>query len=248
VTAFLAMAVASALIGSSIGVSGIGGFLIVPAMLLIADASPGEAVLVALIANLAAMLVTGGVAVIRGHVLWITFAWLTAGGAVAALFGAWFVRQISPDVARFVIAGFLAAIGLAVLLRQKSVHTRDRPIRPLHVAGVGALAQLSALLAGIGGPAVTVPSLTAQGNDELMAIGTGLLHGILISSVAIFITLQARVLPSAFDSQIVAFPLIVVLFAFFASNWRVRLASTRAIRRIVGMAALVGSVFTMLSW
>jgi uncharacterized membrane protein YfcA len=53
------------LIGTSVGVSGIGGFLIVPAMLLAGDATPAEAVLTALLANLGATIATGLLSVVR---------------------------------------------------------------------------------------------------------------------------------------------------------------------------------------
>ncbi|MEX2541210.1 MAG: sulfite exporter TauE/SafE family protein [Trueperaceae bacterium] len=242
----IALVVGCALIGTSVGVSGIGGFLIVPAMLLLTDSTPAEAVLTALLANVAATLATGTVAVVRRHVLWRVFGWLSLGGSAAALGSAWLVSNLSPQITRVIVALFLVAIGMVVLFGRQRPRVGRRAVKTLETVGIGALAQLSAVLAGIGGPAVTVPALTAQGQNQVMAIGTGLLHGVVISIVGIVVLLGASgaVQPTV---ELVLFPAIVVAFAFLANLLRSRFTSQPLIRRIVGLSSVAGGVFTLLT-
>jgi uncharacterized membrane protein YfcA len=241
----IALALACALIGTSVGVSGIGGFLVVPAMLLAGDATPAEAVLTALLANLGATIATGLLSVVRRHVLWGVFTWLLLGGVAGAAGSYWLVRYLSPDVMRVIVALFLAIVGVVVLSGRQRARPAGRTTHVVETVGIGALAQLSAVMAGIGGPAVTVPALTAQGQNQVMAIGTGLLHGIIASAIgmAVLIAASGTIEPSA---GLFAFPAIVVAFAFLANLLRARFTSNALVRRVVGVASIVGALTTLL--
>lgn len=243
-SALITLALACAIIGASVGMSGIGGFLIVPAMLLAGAATPVEAVLAALLANLAATLVTGVMAVLRRHVIWTSFAWLVVGGLLAAAASFWVVRFLSPELTRIIVALFLTSIGLVVLLGQTRRQPRRQATHAFETIGIGALAQISAVMAGIGGPAVTVPLLTAQGKDQLVAIGTGLLHGVFSSVIGVVVLLAASG-SIALTANLIVFPAIMVVFAFLTNLFRSRFTSHLLLRRVVGVASIAGGLFTL---
>jgi uncharacterized membrane protein YfcA len=146
---------------------------------------------------------------------------------------------------RVIVALFLAVVGTVVLSGRQRSRPAERPTHLAETVGIGALAQLSAVMAGIGGPAVTVPALTAQGQEQVMAIGTGLLHGIIASAIgmAVLIAATGTIEPTA---DLFAFPAIVVAFACLANLLRARFTSHELIRRVVGVASIVGALTTLL--
>src|SRR5690606_4481581 len=169
------LVVLSAVIGASMGLSGLGGFLIVPLMMVVADATPPQAVFTALAANLGVTLTNGLFAIGRGQVDWRAFRLLLVGSAVGALAGAWLVSILPPEVARYVITGRRPGLGGASLVPSRaSSGSRERPLSGLAAVLLGFGAQVSAVLVGIGGPAITVPVMAAGSPRADRVVGTAL--------------------------------------------------------------------------
>ena len=235
------MLLACLVIGASMGLSGIGGFLIAPAMLVIARASVAEAVLAALVVNFVVTSAAGSIALVRRQVLWSVLLWLAVGSVVAALGGGWVVQRLTEDAARLVVAAFLAAMGVMIFLpRAPRLAAASPPLMAL----LGAVAQVSAVLAGVGGPAITVPGLSARGEPPLPAIGTGLVHGVLVSGIGIVVILGARPAP-AMDPGLLFYSALVVGVALLVNIARARFATPTMIRYVVGASSIVGSAFTL---
>lgn len=227
------------IIGASMGFSGIGGFLVVPLMMIVADATPAQAVFAALAANLGVALSSGLFAMGRGQIDWRVFRFMIVGSVFGALVGAWLVSVLSAVAARYIIAVFLAGLGLATLLqRRPAVGTVERALSGLGAVSLGLAAQVSAVLVGIGGPAITVPMLAARSEQTHRVVGTALLHGAIVSGLGLVVTGLAG---ASADWLVLGVAILIVVSSLLASVWRSRILELVSIRPFVGVLALVGA-------
>lgn len=221
------------------GISGLGGFLVVPLMIVVADATPSQAVFTALAANLGVTLFNGLFAIGRGQVDWRVLRLMMAGSAVGALAGAWLLSTLPSEVARYVIALCLAGLGIASLVPKRAGNgSRERPLPAPAAVLLGLGAQVSAVLVGIGGPAITVPVMAAGSPRADRVVGTALLHGALVSGLGLFVT---RLAGASFSWLVVTIGALIVVSSLAASTYRSRLLATVSLRPVVGVLALVGA-------
>lgn len=226
-------------IGVSMGFSGIGGFLVVPLMMIVADASPAQAVFTALAANLGVTVSNGLFAAGRGQIDWRVFRLMIAGSIFGALLGAWLVSMMSPMAARYVIAVLLAGLGVVTLFQPKPMAGQaERALSRIGAVLLGVAAQISAVLVGIGGPAITVPVLASKGAQADRVVGTALLHGAVVSGLGLVITGLAG---ASADWLVVGVAAVIVASSLLASVWRSRILGLVSIRPFVGVLALVGA-------
>jgi len=96
---------------------------------------------------------------------------------------------------------------------------------------------------GIGGPAITVPVLSAVGGSIDRVVGTALLHGAFVSAVGLVVT---RTAGAGFDPAAVVVIALVVVTATVVSLWRQRLSTVVPLRSVIGGLALLGAVIVLL--
>ncbi|HLV12480.1 MAG TPA: sulfite exporter TauE/SafE family protein [Trueperaceae bacterium] len=243
----LILSVLAMVIGVSMGLSGIGGFLVVPLMVTVAGAEAPQAVFTALTVNLLVTVSSGALAMARRGIDRRYLAYMVTGSALGAVLSAWLVKVLTGAAADLVIAAFLAAIGIVVIGSRsgprRGASFPDPRVPGLALLGLGSLAQVSAALVGIGGPAITVPVLSAVGGSIDRVVGTALLHGAFVSAVGLVVT---RTAGAGFDPAAVVVIALVVVTATVVSLWRQRLSTVVPLRSVIGGLALLGAVIVLL--
>lgn len=235
--------VLATIIGVSMGFSGIGGFLVVPLLMIVADATPAQAVFTALAANLGVTLSNGLFAIGRGQIDWRVTRLMIFGSAIGAFVGAGLLSLLSPGAARYIVAVALAGLGLATLLQSRQrVGQVERALSRLGALLLGVASQVSAVLVGIGGPAVTVPVLAATGSPSDRVVGTALLHGAVVSGLGLIVTGQAG---ASVDVLVLGVASLIVVSSLVAANWRSKILARVSMRPFVGVLALVGTAVLM---
>ncbi len=157
--------------GALIGCVGIGGVILVPALVYVA----GQSFPVAIAAALGAFVVSGIVGVYEyskaGSIRWNTTAWLWVGALPCAFAGAWLVSVAAPAVLELAIALLAAGSGLGVLLRGDAARSHARTLSKPGLTAIGAVTGLLSALTGTGGPLVLIPLLLSFEVPTLVALG-----------------------------------------------------------------------------
>lgn len=158
--------------GLLIGCVGIGGVIVVPALVYLA----GVPVHVAIAAAMFAFLLSGvvGTVVFAAHnsIRWDMAVWMWAGAMPAAFGGALAASRLAPQFIELAIGGLTAASGLHSLLSGRKAELAERARLPKPaLAAVGAGTGFSSALTGTGGPLVLVPILVWLKLPVLTAIG-----------------------------------------------------------------------------
>jgi len=228
-------------LGALVGVTGVGGFLLVP-LLLGSGFDPGTAIVATLTANVAASTGMAGFVVRRRAVEWSTFVYLVAGTVAGATIALPLLRVLDDSTGAYVAAALLALCGTVVIIHAMRPCATSTPRLPASgsVVLIGALAQISAVFAGIGGPAFTVPALLARGMEEARAIGTAIAHGVLVSCVGIASLYAARGLDvSALEAFLPSAALAVV--AVGVRSFLLPAPRRRWLEVVVGVLAFLGA-------
>ena len=188
------MALLVLLIGVSLGVSGIGGFLIPPLLVVTLGLGPRDAVATALISFIPSGLI--GTFLYQRRDLFsgrLALA-LSSGTLPGVLIG----RQISLSTGEVTLERTLAAalmIAAALLVRKPRLRPpsaqRSATADPrfLVVALIGCGAGVLTVLAGVGGPLIAVPALVLLGVDVAAAVGAALLSSVVGSSFGALVLL-----------------------------------------------------------
>lgn len=187
-SAFFAYLALGACAGLLAGLLGVGGGLVIVAVLafmLPHQGIPADSVMhVALATSLASIVLTGLSSArshhLRGSVLWPSVRWLVPGLLLGGLLGAGIASALDGRTLRYVVAVFclLAAAQLA-FGTPRGGGSGHAPAGPgLSVAGL-AIGALSAVV-GIGGGSMTVPMLVWLGVSPVRAVGTSAACGVAI--------------------------------------------------------------------
>jgi len=145
--------------GVLIGWVGIGGVILVPALVYGAGVPLSTAIAAAMCAFLISGIVGLYVFAKAGSVDWATAAWLCLGAAPAAFVGARLV-VIAPEAFIELAIGVLtAAAGIHALVRRDSRRNRESASSVPTLTAVGAATGLASAMTGTGGPLVLVPLL-----------------------------------------------------------------------------------------
>ncbi len=157
--------------GLMIGCIGIGGVILVPALVFLA----GIAIHVAIPAAMFAYILSGVVASIvfarNKSIEWRMASWLCLGGAPAAFAGAWAVSVFDSRL----LAGCLGLLTLTSGINSLRPHNRAEPDqrelpRPV-LLGIGTITGFLSSLTGTGGPMVLVPILISMRLAVLTGVG-----------------------------------------------------------------------------
>ncbi len=157
--------------GLLIGCVGIGGVILVPALVYFAGRSVPAAIAAAMCAFVASGLVGSYAYAKAGSIRWNLTAWTWAGALPCAFAGALLVNALSPTLLELAIALLTAGSGAYVLAGRREPSSRDRALSAPLLISVGAVTGLVSALTGTGGPLVLVPILVALDVSILAAIG-----------------------------------------------------------------------------
>lgn len=229
----------ASLIGASVGLTGMGGFLLVPLMALVASMTTAQSVATALLANLGAMAFAGLVHARRRLYSLTLLLWLCLGTVIAALVTWPWIPRVPDGIARVVARLLLVGLGLSLLLGLGRLGPPNRSLKvpaPVIVL-VGVVAYVAALTAGIGGPAITVPLLARTQPRFKELVGAALLHGLLVSTLGLAL-LQFGHSTLNLTSACVA--LDVAGVAMITAGLRPSTLPTSISHALVGFLALMG--------
>jgi uncharacterized membrane protein YfcA len=167
--AYVALGTAAGLL---IGCVGIGGVILVPALVYLA----GQSVPAAIAAALAAFMVSGVVGIYsyarQGSIDWRATAWSWLGALPCAFAGALLVNAVAPAALELLIAALAAGSGIHALLgRRERKPSREAPLPRASMTAVGGATGLLSALTGTGGPLVLVPILLSLEVPLLAALG-----------------------------------------------------------------------------
>lgn len=169
----LAYAALGGIAGLAIGCVGIGGVIIVPALIYVAGLSPQTAIAAAL----GAFIVSGVVGVYAysaaGSIRWRDAALTWMGALPGAFVGAALAQALRPFWLELAIGLLTAGAGLHALKRRNAAPSRERGLSAPSLTGVGAGTGIVSALTGTGGPLVLVPIMVWLDAPLLAAIGLG---------------------------------------------------------------------------
>lgn len=157
--------------GLMIGCIGVGGVILVPALVFFADIPIKVGIPAAMIAYILSGLVATAVFARNKSIRWGLAAWLCAGATPTAFAGAWAVSVVNPRLLEAILGLLTFFSGLNAL---KSRNAADRPEHAVSSAAlltVGAATGFLSSVSGTGGPLVLVPILISMSVPVLTAVG-----------------------------------------------------------------------------
>jgi uncharacterized protein len=168
----LAFVALGAFAGLLIGCVGIGGVILVPALVYLAGQSFEAAIAAAMGAFVVSGLVGAYAYAKAGSIRWQTTAWTSIGALPCAFAGALLVTAVAPRLLEVAIGLLSAGSGLHVLVsRRASQPSRERILSAPSLTVIGAVTGFLSALTGTGGPMVLVPFLVALEVPVLASIG-----------------------------------------------------------------------------
>lgn len=236
-------------IGVSLGVSGLGGFLVPALLVALLAMDPRTAVLHGLVSFIIPGLVGSWLYWRKDHrpSWWVTLL-LCAGTIPGLVLGRWISVTASQRSLQLIIALIVLAAGVVLLLQwlRPREDTRRTP-KPMTVVpaatSAGALGGISTVLAGVGGPLVTVPVLIALGLELTPVVGASLLNsvfGVALGSASLVgtVRLQPVVLAVITGAQLIGIPL--------GAHLQSRLDAKRLVP-VIAAAAILTAVWLLLT-
>ncbi len=164
---------ASGIVGFLIGAVGVGGILLIPALVALAGLTPHQAGATALFT----FLFTGILGTIlfqrHGSIDWKQTGAVCIGAIIFSYLGAMASTAVGEIVLMRVIAVLIIFAGIYVFLpSRKKPSTRMNNNRLFLLIGIGAVAGFGSGFSGAGGPLFSVPLMVVTGFAPLLAIGT----------------------------------------------------------------------------
>lgn len=180
----LLIVLGSLIIGFIVGATSLGGFLLVPLLVLYSSVSPPESIVIALLSFIPSGFIGAWIYYRRNLIHWRMLVTLTLSNLPGLYLGLKWSYTISERMAQQILGGFLFFISLLLLyqvyrMRNNKRNNREYPskIQPkllcLEIM-LGFIAGISSTLAGVGGALIFVPVVVALGLAPGVAVGTGI--------------------------------------------------------------------------
>ena len=158
--------------GLLIGCVGIGGVILVPALVYLAGQSFQTAIAAAMCAFVASGLVGAYAYAKAGSLRWNMAAWTWVGALPCAFAGALLVNVAAPALLELMIGLLTAGSGLYALIVRRDVRAmRERSLSAPALTIIGAVTGFLSALTGTGGPLVLIPILVSLEVPMLAALG-----------------------------------------------------------------------------
>ena len=162
-------------VGALIGAVGIGGVLLIPALVAFAALPLQTAMATALFTFAFTGIVGTAMFQRRGSIDWSVTRPVLFGATIFAFFGAWVNSVARPAVLALVLAGVIVFAGVYTLCTarwmRKPVFYENPRAQRITLVAIGAAAGFGSGLTGVGGPALSVPLLVLCGFPALVSIG-----------------------------------------------------------------------------
>jgi len=180
----LAVGAIGLIAGVMIGCVGVGGVIVVPALVYGLGLRIQDAIASAMMGYILTGLIGTAVYARAGSIRWSLAGWIAVGAAPGALAGAWASNGVDPRLLELLVGALALWSGANSLFGRRQLGERERPLRPLELAAVGALTGVLSAMTGTGGPLVLVPILISLRLPPLAAVGLSQAAQIPIAALA----------------------------------------------------------------
>lgn len=178
------------LVGVGLGWTGYGGFLVPLALVGVLGLEPSSAVLHGFLITVLPTAVASVLHLRRaGQFSWALIGMLSAGSLAGVLGGRQVARQIDTEALQVILGVVVVLAGVGLLALPRWLSRRRAGGRPdsrtggpvfvLVIVVAGALGGLATVLAGVGGPLLTVPALLLVGTDLTSAVAAATMNSLL---------------------------------------------------------------------
>ncbi len=158
-------------VGVLIGGVGVGGVLLVPALVYLGGVDIHIAIAAAMFGYLFTGIVGAAMYARRGSIRWPLAGWLCIGAMPAAFAGAWAANTIPKSALELVIAGFAIFAGVNALRPGDRAGKTENGLGGPSLTAIGAVTGFASAITGTGGPLVLVPTLLWLRFPVLAAVG-----------------------------------------------------------------------------
>ena len=159
--------------GVMIGCVGVGGVIVVPALVYGLGMPIQDAIASAMMGYVLTGLIGTAVYASKRSIRWEFAGWIALGAAPGALFGAWASNGVDPRLLELGVGVLALWSGLYSLLRRRGAASSTEPkaLRPIELGAVGLVTGVLSAMTGTGGPLVLVPILIGLKLSTLAAVG-----------------------------------------------------------------------------
>ncbi|RXF75558.1 sulfite exporter TauE/SafE family protein [Hansschlegelia zhihuaiae] len=171
--------------GGMIGCVGVGGVIVVPALVYGLGMDVQDAIACAMMGYILTGVIGTTVYARARSIRWELAGWISLGAAPGALFGAWAISGVEPRLLEFGVGALALASGLNSLFgRRKPSAAEPRSLRAAELVLVGLVTGVLSAITGTGGPLVLVPILICLKLPTLTAVGLSQAAQIPIATLA----------------------------------------------------------------
>jgi uncharacterized membrane protein YfcA len=162
-------------VGIFIGAVGVGGVLLIPALMTFSNLTVHQAAATALFSFLFTGILGTWLFMRRGSIEWCTSLPVCIGAFAFSYIGAAAGSIVPAAILTWIVAAVILGAGLNIVLRRTAPQIDGGQRHPTAKAlfGVGALSGFGAGISGAGGPLFSVPLMLGLHFDPLIAVGTG---------------------------------------------------------------------------
>lgn len=157
--------------GLMIGCIGIGGVILVPALVFLADLPIQVSIPAAMMAYIPSGLVATAVFAHNKSIRWGTATWLCVGATPTAFVGAWAVTVVNPRLLEACLGLLTFLSGINSIKAQAVADGPERALSNTRLLLVGAVTGFLSSISGTGGPLVLVPIIISMSVPVLVAVG-----------------------------------------------------------------------------
>ncbi len=232
------LAAVAIVVGLLIGMVGVGGVLLIPALGLLTPLSIQASMATALFT----FVFTGVAATLlfqrRGSIDWSLTVPLCAGGAVFGFVGAWANSKLDAPVLTVILAVLIVLAGVYTLFGNAAARSavfagRPRAQRKLLFA-VGAVTGFGSGLTGVGGPALSVPMMVMLGFPPLATVGASQVVQILAAASGS----AGHLVHGAIDFKLAAMLVVFEVVGVYIGVHLAHAVNARTLRRGVGVLCI----------
>jgi uncharacterized protein len=227
--------------GLMIGCTGIGGVILVPALVFLADIPIETSIPAAMMAYVLSGLVATIVFARNRSIRWDMATWLCAGAAPTAFVGAWGVSVVNPRVLEACLGLLTFSSGLNSLRVQRVADKPERAPSNTRLLIVGAVTGFLSSITGTGGPLVLVPIMISMSVPVLVAVGLSQVIQLPVAIVATF----GNVLYGQLDLELGGILSVSLIIGSWYGAKLAHIVPRTTLRRIVSAVLVVVGAFIL---
>ncbi len=228
--------------GLMIGCIGIGGVILVPSLVFLADVPIHVSIPAAMMAYILSGLVATAVFAQNKSIEWPMALWLCAGAMPTAFLGAWTVNVLNPRILEVCIGLLTLLSGLNALTTQIGAGSPGHAkVSKKTLGGVGAVVGFLSSLSGTGGPLVLVPILITMSVPVLTAVGLSQAIQLPIAIAATF----GNVLYGVLNLELGGVLAVALTFGSWGGARLAHVVPRTTLRRIVSIVLVAVGLFIL---